>query len=100
MHCGKYGCESSMFADDICVFSPSSSGLQCLLNICNDYAAEHEITFNCNKTIAVLFCPKSKNILHGAPFVKKLHRTDLAQKLLSLRIYSYLCTEIAISAQI
>ena len=23
-----------------------------------DYAAEHEITFNCNKTIGVLFCPK------------------------------------------
>ena len=32
--------------------------LQCLLNICGDYAAEHEITFNCNKTIGVLFCPK------------------------------------------
>jgi len=23
-----------MFADDVCVFSPSISGLQCLLNIC------------------------------------------------------------------
>ena len=46
-----------MFADDICVFSPSISGLQCLLNICGDYAAEHEITCNCDKTI-VLFCPK------------------------------------------
>jgi len=40
-----------IFADDICVFSPSISGLQCLLNICGDYPAEHEITFNCNKTI-------------------------------------------------
>jgi len=47
-----------MFADDICVFSPSINGLQCLLNICGDYAAEHEITFNCNKTIGVLICPK------------------------------------------
>ena len=47
-----------MFADDICVFSPSINALQCLLNICGDYAAEHEITFNCNKTIGVLFCPK------------------------------------------
>jgi len=47
-----------MFADDICVFSPSISRLQCLLNICGDYAAEHDITFNCNKTIGVLFCPK------------------------------------------
>ena len=48
-----------MFADDICVFSPSISGLQCLLNICGDYAAKHQITFNCNKTIGVLFCPKN-----------------------------------------
>ena len=47
-----------MFADDICVFSPSISGLQCFLNICGDYAAEHEIAFNCNKTIGVIFCPK------------------------------------------
>jgi len=38
----------------------SVGGLQCLLNICGDYAhaAEHEITSNCNKTIGVLFCPK------------------------------------------
>jgi len=47
-----------MFADDICVFDHSISGLQCLLNICGDYAAENEMTFNCNKTIGVLFYPK------------------------------------------
>ena len=47
-----------MFADNVCVFSPSISGLQCLLKICGDYAAEHEITFNCNKTVGILFCPK------------------------------------------
>ena len=45
-------------ADDICVFSPSISGLQCLLKICGDYAAEHEIIFNCNKTIGGSFLPK------------------------------------------
>jgi len=28
-----------MFVDDICVFSPSISVLQCLLNICGDDAA-------------------------------------------------------------
>jgi len=37
---------------------------------------------------------------YGAPFVKILYLTDLAQKLLSLRIFTYLCTEIAISAYI
>ena len=47
-----------MFADDICMFSPSISGLQCLLNICGNYATEHKITFICYKTIVVVFCPK------------------------------------------
>jgi len=37
---------------------------------------------------------------YGAPFVKILYLTDLAQKLLSLRIFSYLRAEIAISARI
>jgi len=34
---------------------------------------------------------------YGASFVKILYLTDLAQKLLSLRIFSYLCADIAIS---
>jgi len=33
--------------------------------------------------------------MYGAPFVKILYLTDLAQKLLSLHRDSYLCTEIA-----
>jgi len=37
---------------------------------------------------------------YAALFVKILYMTDLAEKLLSLRIFSYLCIEIAISAQI
>jgi len=32
--------------------------------------------------------------MYGAPFLKILYLTDLAQKLLSLRIFSYLCAEI------
>ena len=37
--------------------------------------------------------------LYGALFVKILYLTDLAQKLLRLRIFSYLCTHLAIPAQ-
>ena len=36
----------------------------------------------------------------GALFVKILYLTDLSQKLLSLRIFSYLCEEKTISALI
>jgi len=35
--------------------------------------------------------------IYGVPFVKILYLTDLEQKLASLRIFSYLCGEIAIS---
>ena len=52
-----------MFADDICVSCPSISGLQCLLNICGDNAAEHEITFIAAKQLVFLFPPKSINTL-------------------------------------
>jgi len=45
-------------------------GLQYLLNICGDYAAEHEITFNCNKPIGAFFVPKcTKNLLHRMFFL-------------------------------
>jgi len=37
---------------------------------------------------------------HGALFVKILYLTNLAQKLLSLRIYSYLCADLIISGHI
>ena len=58
-----------MFADDMCVFSPSFSGMQCFLNIWDDYAAEHEISFNCNKTSGVFFVQKCvKNLLHQTFF--------------------------------
>ena len=53
-------------ADDICVFSPSISGLLCLLNICGDYATE--ITFNCKKTIGVLSCPTKVQIIYSIMF--------------------------------
>ena len=41
-----------------------------------DYAAEHEIAFTCNKTIGIIFCPKSYEqpapsnaFLHGVGYV-------------------------------
>jgi len=35
-----------MYADDLVVFSPSSAGLQHLLNVCSDYGLEHDIVYN------------------------------------------------------
>ena len=35
-----------LYADDICIVSLSSSGLQQLLNICHDYCELLDLTFN------------------------------------------------------
>ena len=52
------------FADDICVFRPSISGLQCLLNICGDYAAEHKKSLLIvTKQLVFFFAQKSINNL-------------------------------------
>jgi len=55
-----------MFAGDLCIqLQEANSGLQCLLDICGDYAAEHEIAFKCNKTIVFPFWPQ--NLYTPAP---------------------------------
>ena len=48
-----------LFADDLCCFSPSLTGLQDLVNVCNAYASSHDIVFNCRKSGGVLFSPKN-----------------------------------------
>lgn len=35
-----------MYADDLVTFSPSSDGLQQLLNVCTDYGVEYDIKYN------------------------------------------------------
>ena len=42
------------YADDIVIFSPSANGLQCLLDVCTGYAAEHDILFNPLKSQCML----------------------------------------------
>ena len=65
LNCVKAGCflgnsrhNHIIYADDLCCFSPSLDGLQDLLNVCSNYAVEHNITFNCSKSVGILFLPK------------------------------------------
>ena len=44
-----------IYADDLCVISLSSSGLQSLLNICTDYSELHDLTFNAKKSVSMFF---------------------------------------------
>ena len=53
------------YADDMCLISLSSAGMQRLLNICNDYADQHSLLYNGNKSFSMCF--KSKAIKFKIP---------------------------------
>ena len=44
-----------LYADDICIVSLSSSGLQQLLNICNDYCELQDLTFNAKQSMCIMY---------------------------------------------
>ena len=57
-----------MYADDICIVSLSSSGLQHLLNICSDYYVRHDLKFNVKKSMCMYFST-SMNKHSGLPVI-------------------------------
>ena len=44
-----------LYADDLCIVSLSSAGLQQLLPICDQYCASHSITFKLRKSECMFF---------------------------------------------
>ena len=42
-----------LYADDLCIVSSSSAGLQHLLSICDQYCASHSLTFNVRKSVCM-----------------------------------------------
>ena len=42
-----------LYADDLCIVSLSSAGLQNLLSFCDKYCASHSITFNVKKSVCM-----------------------------------------------
>jgi len=47
------------YADDLCLISLSSAGMQQLLHICNQYAADHHLLYNGLKSFSMCFKPKT-----------------------------------------
>ena len=58
-----------MYADDLVVLSPSSAGLQQLLDICSVYGLQHDIIFNASKS-AVLICRTKEDKRLNFPLFK------------------------------
>ena len=50
-----------LFADDLALMSPSRSGLQRLIEICNDYCNRYCLTFNSKKSKVMIFGKGSDN---------------------------------------
>ena len=44
-----------MYADDLAIFSPSSTGFQEMLNICTEYGVKFDVKYNSKKSV-VLIC--------------------------------------------
>ena len=53
------------YADDLCLISLSSSGMQQLLHNCNEYAAEHQLIYNGSKPFSSSF--KRKDLKISSP---------------------------------
>ena len=47
------------YADDMCLLSFSTAGMQKLLNICDQYTNDHDLIYNSKKTMCMCFTPKS-----------------------------------------
>ena len=59
------------YADDLCLISLSSSGMQQLLHICNTYAAEHQLLYNRSKSFSLCFKRKELKVSSPSFFLGK-----------------------------
>ncbi len=57
-----------MYADGLVVFSPSSAGLQQLLNLCSDFGLEHDILYNLDKRVVMICRNKEDKSIHFPVF--------------------------------
>ena len=61
--CGNFGSGQLVnhisYADDMCLLSFSTAGMQKLLNICDQYSNDHDLIYNSKKTMCMCFTPKS-----------------------------------------
>ena len=61
-----------IYTDDVCLVSISSAGMQKLLNICSEYASEHDLLFNNKKTVCMNFKPSKMKMKDPTLYLNKL----------------------------
>ena len=60
------------YADDLCLISLSSNGMQQLLNICQNYAINHQLLYNGAKSFSLCFKNNTIKIKQPSFFVNDL----------------------------
>ena len=60
------------YADDLCLISLSSAGMQKLLDMCSTYATEHLLTYNGSKSYSLCFKPKNIKLYAPCFYLNKL----------------------------
>ena len=53
---------SLSYADNLVLMSPSAAGLQSLIDMCDTFASDYDITFNESKSKCMVICPKVRNL--------------------------------------
>ena len=90
-----------LYADDLCIVSLSSAGLQKLLSICDEYCASHSITFNVKKSVCMFFkCTVNKHCDNSTVFLSG-NQIDFVQevKYLGVLLNPSMKTSIDVSRQ-
>ena len=59
---GHYFGGAIAYADDLTLLSPSRSGLQCMLNMCESFSKEYDVKFNSKKTQGIIFNKNSNYV--------------------------------------
>ena len=69
-----------LYADDFCIVSLSSAGLQQLLSICDHYCASHSLTFNVRKSVCMFFKSKINKLCDNVPVVSSGNNIDFVHE--------------------
>ena len=90
-----------LYAEDLCIVSLSSAGIQNLLSICDIYCASHSITFNIKKSVCMFFKSSFNKHCDYANVYLSGNHIDFVQevKYLGVLLNSSMKTSIDVSRQ-
>jgi len=96
----KFGCRLGgrlinhiAYADDLSILIMLPCKMQKILNICEKYASDHDIMYNCRKGLTMLFKHKKLNDLNSPSLYLCNNRLDYVDNCrdLGIKIENYSC---------